>query len=135
MAAELLLFVLGGATVDVGYALAAGLAAILLILGVLLFRMAGVCVCLAGTSLDRGERLFCMIAYMPKATVQAAIGALPLAMGLPCGQIVLTVAVLSILITAPLGSILIDRTYRTLLKPEEPLTGSGAAAQESAAAL
>ena len=135
VAAELLLFVLVGATVDVGYALAAGPAAILLILGVLVFRMAGVYVCLAGTSLDRGERLFCMIAYTPKATVQAAIGALPLAMGLPCGQIVLTVAVLSILITAPLGSFFIDRTYRKLLKPEEPLTDSGAAAQESAAAL
>ena len=135
VAAELLLFVLVGATVDVGYALAAGPAAILLILGVLLFRMAGVCVCLAGTSLDRGERLFCMIAYMPKATVQAAIGALPLAMGLPCGQIVLTVAVLSILITAPLGSLLIDRTYRKLLKPEETVTDSGAAAQGSAAVL
>ncbi len=119
VAAELLLFVLVGATVDVGYALASGAAAALLILGALVFRMAGVLLCLAGTSLDTGERLFCMIAYMPKATVQAAIGAIPLSMGLPCGQIVLTVAVLSILITAPLGSFLIDRTNRKLLKPQQ----------------
>ena len=114
VAAELLLFVLVGATVDVGYALASGGAAVLLIFGVLVFRMAGVFLCLLGTSLDRGERLFCMIAYMPKATVQAAIGAIPLSMGLACGQIVLTVAVLSILITAPLGSFLIERTYKKL---------------------
>lgn len=119
VAAELLLFVLVGATVDVGYALASGGAAVLLIFGVLVFRMAGVLLCLLGTSLDRRERIFCMIAYMPKATVQAAIGAIPLSMGLPCGQIVLTVAVLSILITAPLGSFLIDRTYRRLLKPRQ----------------
>ena len=118
VAAELLLFVLVGATVDVGYALASGGAAVLLIFGVLVFRMAGVFLCLLGTSLDRGERLFCMIAYMPKATVQAAIGAIPLSMGLACGQIVLTVAVLSILITAPLGSFLIVRTYNKLLKPQ-----------------
>lgn len=119
VAAELLLFVLVGATVDVGYALASGGAAVLLIFGVLVFRMAGVFLCLLGTSLDRRERLFCMIAYMPKATVQAAIGAIPLSMGLACGQIVLTVAVLSILITAPLGSFLIERTYKKLLKPQE----------------
>lgn len=119
VAAELLLFVLVGATVDVGYALASGGAAVLLIFGVLVFRMAGVLLCLLGTSLDRRERLFCMIAYMPKATVQAAIGAIPLSMGLACGQIVLTVAVLSILITAPLGSFLIERTYKKLLKPQE----------------
>ena len=118
VAAELLLFVLVGATVDVGYALASGGAAVLLIFGVLVFRMAGVFLCLLGTSLDRRERLFCMIAYMPKATVQAAIGAIPLSMGLACGQIVLTVAVLSILITAPLGSFLIERTYKKLLKPQ-----------------
>ena len=118
VAAELLLFVLVGATVDVGYALASGASAVLLIFGVLVFRMAGVFLCLLGTSLDRGERLFCMIAYMPKATVQAAIGAIPLSMGLACGQIVLTVAVLSILITAPLGSFLIERTYKKLLKSQ-----------------
>ena len=124
VAAELLLFVLVGATVDVGYALASG-AAVLLIFGVLVFRMAGVFLCLLGTSLDRRERLFCMIAYMPKATVQAAIGAIPLSMGLACGQIVLTVAVLSILITAPLGSFLIERTYKKLLKPQEGRLASG----------
>ena len=118
VAAELLLFVLVGATVDVGYALASGGAAVLLIFGVLVFRMAGVFLCLLGTSLDRRERLFCMIAYMPKATVQAAIGAIPLSMGLACGQIVLTVAVLSILITAPLGSFLIERTYKNMMKPQ-----------------
>ena len=125
VAAELLLFVLVGATVDVGYALASGGAAVLLIFGVLVFRMAGVSLCLLGTSLDRRERLFCMIAYMPKATVQAAIGAIPLSMGLACGQIVLTVAVLSILITAPLGSFLIERTYKKLLKPQEGRLASG----------
>lgn len=125
VAAELLLFVLVGATVDVGYALASGGAAVLLIFGVLVFRMVGVFLCLLGTSLDRRERLFCMIAYMPKATVQAAIGAIPLSMGLACGQIVLTVAVLSILITAPLGSFLIERTYKKLLKPQEGRLASG----------
>lgn len=125
VAAELLLFVLVGATVDVGHALASGGAAVLLIFGVLVFRMAGVFLCLLGTSLDRRERLFCMIAYMPKATVQAAIGAIPLSMGLACGQIVLTVAVLSILITAPLGSFLIERTYKKLLKPQEGRLASG----------
>ena len=125
VAAELLLFVLVGATVDVGYALASGGAAVVLIFGVLVFRMAGVFLCLLGTSLDRRERLFCMIAYMPKATVQAAIGAIPLSMGLACGQIVLTVAVLSILITAPLGSFLIERTYKKLLKPQEGRLASG----------
>lgn len=113
--AEVLLFVLVGATVDLKYAAAAGPAAILLLAGVLLFRMAGVLFCLVKTRLNRKERVFCMIAYLPKATVQAAIGGLPLAMGLSCGNIVLTVAVLAILITAPLGAFLIDLTYRRLL--------------------
>ncbi|WP_125142429.1 cation:proton antiporter [Clostridium transplantifaecale] len=113
--AEVLLFVLVGATVDLKYAAAAGPAAILLIAGVLLFRMAGVLFCLVKTKLNRKERVFCMIAYMPKATVQAAIGGLPLAMGLSCGNIVLTVAVLAILITAPLGAFFIDLTYGKLL--------------------
>lgn len=116
VAAELILFVLVGATVDLSYVAAAGLAAVAVILGVLLFRMLGVCVCLLKTSLQKKERLFCMLAYMPKATVQAAIGSLPLSMGLSCGNIVLTVAVLSILITAPLGAFLIDLTYKKLLK-------------------
>ncbi len=114
--AEILLFVLVGATVDLQYALAAGFQVVLLVLGALIFRMLGVFCCLIRTRLDSKERLFCMIAYLPKATVQAAIGAIPLSMGLPCGQIVLTVAVLSILITAPLGAVGIDMTYTKLLK-------------------
>ena len=115
VAAELALFVLVGAAVDVRYAAAAGSAAVLVVLGALVFRVAGVSVCLLGTALTRKERLFCMIAYLPKATVQAAIGGIPLALGLPCGQMVLTVAVLAILITAPLGALGIDLSYRKLL--------------------
>lgn len=115
VAAEVLLFVLVGATVDIGYAAAAGAAAVLVVLGALVFRMVGVFVCLLRTPLSAKERLFCMIAYTPKATVQAAIGSVPLTMGLGCGQIVLTVAVLAILITAPLGAFSIDLTYRRLL--------------------
>ena len=119
VAAELLLFVLVGATVDLHYAYAAGLSAVVLIFGVLLFRMAGVWVCLLKTELLFKERLFCMLAYMPKATVQAAIGSVPLSMGLSCGNIVLTVAVLAILMTAPLGAFLIDLTYKKLLSRDE----------------
>lgn len=119
VAAELILFVLVGATVNLSYVATAGLAAVIVILGVLLFRMLGVCVCLLKTTLQKKERLFCMLAYLPKATVQAAIGSLPLSMGLACGNIVLTVAVLSILITAPLGAFLIDLTYKKLLKKAE----------------
>ncbi len=115
VASEILLFVLVGATVDLRYALAAGPAAVVLIFGVLLMRMAGVLCCLARTTLTVKERLFCVIGYMPKATVQAAIGGVPLAMGLACGNIVLTVAVLAILITAPLGAFLIDMTYGSFL--------------------
>lgn len=115
VAAEVFLFVLVGATVDVKYAMSAGIAAVLVVAGALVFRMAGVALSLIRTDLNGKERAFCMIAYTPKATVQAAIGAIPLAMGLPCGQIVLTVAVLSILITAPLGAIGIDHTYKKLL--------------------
>lgn len=113
--AEVMLFVLVGATVDIKYALTAGVSAIVLIFGVLLFRMVGVFVCLIKTKLTIKERVFCMIAYLPKATVQAAIGGVPLAMGLGCGNIVLTVAVVAILITAPLGAFLIDLTYKKLL--------------------
>ena len=116
VAAEILLFVLVGATVNLSYALTAGVSAVLLIFGVLVFRMAGVCLCMTGTELNARERIFCMLAYTPKATVQAAIGGIPLSMGLACGNIVLTVAVLSILITAPLGAFLIDQTYKKLLK-------------------
>lgn len=122
VAAELLLFVLVGATVDLHYAYSAGLSAVVLIFGVLLFRMAGVWVCLLKTKLLFKERLFCMLAYMPKATVQAAIGSVPLSMGLSCGNIVLTVAVLAILITAPLGAFLIDLTYKKLLSRDEKPT-------------
>lgn len=115
LASEVILFVLVGAAVDIRYTLHAGLAAILMIALALLIRSLGVCICLLHTPLNAKERLFCVIAYLPKATVQAAIGSAPLAMGLPCGQIVLSVAVLAILITAPLGAMGIDRTYQTLL--------------------
>lgn len=115
VAAELILFVLVGAAVDIKYAAAAGISSILLIAGVLIFRMIGVYFCMLKTQLSNKERLFCMIAYTPKATVQAAIGSVPLAMGLSCGQIVLTVAVIAILITAPLGAFGIDMTHKKLL--------------------
>ena len=116
--AEVFLFVLVGATVDLRYVTKAGIAAVLLILIALLFRMIGVALSLIRTGLSKGERLFCMLAYTPKATVQAAIGAIPLSMGLACGNLVLTVAVLSILITAPFGAICVDRLYQRLLKKE-----------------
>ena len=115
IAAEIVLFVLVGATVDIKYAISAGGVAIVLILGVLIFRMMGVFLCLLKTKLTMKERLFCMVAYMPKATVQAAIGGVPLAMGLSCGNIVLTIAVAAILITAPLGAFCIEFTYKRLL--------------------
>ena len=115
IAAEVMLFVLVGATVNIKYALGASVPAILLIMTVIVFRMVGVFLCLLGTSLSYKERLFCMIAYCPKATVQAAIGSIPLSMGLSAGNIILTVAVLSILITAPLGAFAIDFSYKKLL--------------------
>lgn len=118
IAAELMLFVLVGAAVDIRYVSETGLAAVLMVFAALIFRAAGVVLCLAGTKLSRRERLFCVIAYLPKATVQAAIGSVPLAMGLPCGKIVLSVAVLAILITAPLGALGMDAAYRKLLKCE-----------------
>lgn len=118
VAAEVFLFVLVGATVDLKYAIAAGIMAIFVVIGALIFRMIGVFLCLIKTKLSRNEKLFCMMAYTPKATVQAAIGAIPLMMGLECGQMVLTVAVLSILITAPLGAFMMDGTYKRLLKKE-----------------
>lgn len=114
VAAEVLLFVLVGATVDVEYVFQSGIYAAILVVGGLIFRMIGVLVCLIKTKLTKKEKVFCMIAYTPKATVQAAIGAVPLAMGLACGNIVLTVAVLAILITAPFGAILIDSLYKKL---------------------
>ena len=119
IAAELVLFVLVGAAGDVRYTLRAGAGAVLMILAALVFRAMGVLVCLIRTPLSARERLFCVIAYLPKATVQAAIGSVPLAMGLPCGELVLSVAVLGILITAPLGALGIDASYKKLLPRAE----------------
>lgn len=119
IAAEVILFVLVGAAVDIRYTMGAGLAAIAMIFLALVFRGIGVSICLIKTNLNWKERLFCVIAYLPKATVQAAIGSVPLAMGFSCGQIVLSVAVLAILITAPLGAIGMDLTYKKLLVQEE----------------
>lgn len=119
IAAEVILFVLVGAAVDIRYTMQAGIAAVLMIFVGLMFRAVGVSLCMLGTKLNKKERLFCVIAYLPKATVQAAIGSVPLAMGLPCGQIVLSVAVLAILITAPLGVAGMDLTYDKLLVRSE----------------
>ena len=114
--AEILLFTLVGAAVDIQYALLSGVSALLIIVGALVFRMIGVYCCVVGTKLNKKERLFCMLAYTPKATVQAAIGSIPLAMGLACGKVVLTVAVCAILLTAPLGAFVINLSYKKLLK-------------------
>lgn len=114
--AEVFLFVLVGATVNIGYLGNVGIKALIVIVGALCFRMLGVFVCLIGTSLNAKERLFSMMAYTPKATVQAAIGGIPLSLGLACGDTVLTVAVLAIVLTAPLGAFLIDISYQKLLK-------------------
>lgn len=116
--AEILLFVLVGATVDISYIEKTGLNAVFLIVIALLFRVLGVFVCMIKTNLDIRERLFSMIAYTPKATVQAAIGGIPLAFGIASGNIILSVAVLSIIITAPIGAFLIDVTYKKFLKSE-----------------
>lgn len=116
IAAEVILFVLVGAAVDIRYTMEAGVGALVMIFAALLFRAGGVLICVAGTKLNWKERLFCVIAYLPKATVQAAIGSVPLALGLPCGKTVLSVAVLAILVTAPLGAIGMDLTYKKLLK-------------------
>ncbi len=118
IAAEIILFVLVGAAVDIRYTLGAGAAAVGMIFLALAFRAAGVFLCMLHTPLNLKERLFCMIAYLPKATVQAAIGSVPLAMGLPCGRIVLSVAVLAIIITAPLGAFGMDVTYKKFLVRE-----------------
>lgn len=114
--AEVMLFVLVGASVDLKYAVNAGAMAVVVVLLALVFRVVGVLLCLVKTELTRREKIFCMLAYLPKATVQAAIGAIPLSMGLACGQIVLTVAVLSILITATVGAICVDTLYKRLLE-------------------
>lgn len=113
--AEIILFVLVGAIVDINYASKAGIRVVILILIILCFRMLGVFVCMIKTRLNIKERLFCMVAYIPKATVQAAIGGMPLAMGLECGNLVLSIAVIAILVSAPLGGFLIDFTYKKLL--------------------
>lgn len=112
---EIFLFVLVGAIIDVNYTLLAGLPALLLIILTLLIRSVAVLICVSGTGLNRSEKLFCVIAYLPKATVQAAIGGIPLAMGIDNGKIILSVAVLGILLTAPLGAILLDRYGKALL--------------------
>ncbi len=116
--AEIMLFVLVGAAVDIRYAFATGIAAILMIFVALVVRAIGVWICLIGTNLNFKERIFCVIAYLPKATVQAAIGSVPLSLGLSCGSMILSVAVLAILITAPLGAIGIDKTYTKFLVKE-----------------
>lgn len=119
LAAEVMLFVLVGAAVDIRYTLSAGIAAVLMIFTALIFRACGVMICTIKTELTWQERLFCVIAYLPKATVQAAIGSVPLAAGLPCGKMILSVAVLAIIITAPIGAFGIDNTYKKLLVKEE----------------
>lgn len=115
LAAEVMLFVLVGAAVDIRYTLEAGIMAVLMILTALLFRSCGVLLCMTKTMLTWQERLFCVIAYLPKATVQAAVGSVPLAAGLECGNIVLSVAVMAIVVTAPLGAWGMDSTYKKLL--------------------
>lgn len=119
VAAEILLFVLVGATVDIQLIFNSGGLIIAVIIIALIFRMIGVYLSVIGTKLNYKERLFCMIAYTPKATVQAAIGGIPISMGLACGGIVLTAAVLSILITAPIGAFVTDISYKRLLQKEE----------------
>lgn len=118
IAAEVVLFVLVGAAVDIRSTLSAGIAAVFMIFIALIFRTAGVLICTIKTKLNMKERIFCVIAYLPKATVQAAIGSVPLAAGLACGKIILSVAVLAIIITAPLGALGIDNTYKKLLEKE-----------------
>ena len=122
VAAEVFLFVLVGTTVNIGYLGNVGVKALLVIIGALAFRMLGVFVCLLGTKLSSKERFFAMMAYTPKATVQAAIGGIPLTMGLACGETVLTVAVLAIVLTAPLDAFAIDLSYKKLLEKEEKKT-------------
>lgn len=123
LGAEVVLFVLVGSAVDIRYTLSAGIPAVIMIFTALIFRTVGVLICMAGTNLNRKERLFCVLAYLPKATVQAAIGSVPLAVGLPCGNIILSVAVLAIIITAPLGAFGIDSTYKRFLVKEENRDG------------
>ena len=119
LAAEVILFVLVGAAVDIRYTLEAGIAAVAMIFVALIFRSFGVLLCTVKTNLSAKERVFCVIAYLPKATVQAAIGSVPFAAGLPCGKIVLSVAVMAIIITAPLGAFGMDLTYKKILTREK----------------
>ena len=119
LAAEVILFVLVGAAVDIRYTLDAGLAAVAMIFIALIFRSFGVLLCTVKTDLSAKERVFCVIAYLPKATVQAAIGSVPFAAGLPCGKIVLSVAVMAIIITAPLGAFGMDFSYKKFLTREK----------------
>lgn len=119
LAAEVILFVLVGAAVDIRYTLEAGIAAVAMIFVALIFRSFGVLLCTVKTNLSAKERVFCVIAYLPKATVQAAIGSVPFAAGLPCGKIVLSVAVMAIIITAPLGAFGMDLTYKRFLTREK----------------
>lgn len=119
LAAEVILFVLVGAAVDIRYTLEAGIAAVAIIFVALIFRSFGVLLCTVKTNLSAKERAFCVIAYLPKATVQAAIGSVPFAAGLPCGKIVLSVAVMAIIITAPLGAFGMDLTYKKILTREK----------------
>lgn len=123
LAAEVILFVLVGAAVDIRYTMEAGIMAVVMIFSALVFRAAGVALCLVKTPLSFKERMFCIVAYLPKATVQAAIGSVPLAMGLPCGRIVLSVAVMAILITAPLGALGMDASYKKWLQKEDGANG------------
>lgn len=116
IAAEVMLFVLVGAEVDIRYTLDAGLMAVVMIFAALAFRTIGVLIALAGTGLNKKEKLFTVFSYLPKATVQAAIGSVPLAMGLESGKIILSVAALAILITAPLGATAMDMTYKKFLE-------------------
>ena len=118
VAAEIILFVLVGAAVNINYALKTGFIGVILILSVLVFRMLGVLISLIKTKLNKKERIFSMMAYCPKATVQAAIGSIPLSLGFASGEIILTIAVLAILITAPLGSFAIELFYKRLLEHE-----------------
>lgn len=118
VAAEIILFVLVGAAVNIKYALNTGFTGILLIFAVLIFRMLGVLISLIKTNLNKKEKIFSMIAYCPKATVQAAIGSIPLSLGFSSGEVILTIAVLAILITAPLGAFEIEFFYKRLLEHE-----------------
>jgi len=115
VASELLLFVLVGAAVDLSYLYYAGIFSIILVLSAVVFRIIGVNLSLIGTALNKKEKLFCSISYLPKATVQAAIGAIPLTNGVVSGNLILSIAILSIMVTAPIGAFGIDGTYGKFL--------------------